>query len=256
MVDVPPSEFTTATPTDQDADFIPFTLDKTGTPLDRTMSLKTFLSLIDLLSDITDVNSDSADLLMVRQDSDGLSKDITIDNFFKGIHDIWIPASSMYVNQTDPPTALAFEEASTNLQNIAKFPFPDAAKGKISFLWKMPREWDLGPIKFNFIWKTPATTLNVRFTLRAIAYENGEAFDHATWGTAIALIDTAITAAEDILQSGDSEDVTVGNTPSATRRLVLFEIERNPANGDDTLANTADLLGIELLVGVNKKASG
>lgn len=203
---------------------------------------------------ITDLD-DTADKVAVIDDSDSEVKLIDIDDFFKGIHDIWIPAGAIYANATDPPTALAIEEATTNKQNIAKFAFPDAAKGKISFLWKLPREWDLSTFTFSYIWKTPAATLNVRFTLRAISYENGEAFDHASWGTAVELIDTAITAAEDILESGVSGNVTVGNTPSATRRLVLFEIERDPAHASDTLANTADLLGIELHIGTNKKAS-
>ena len=252
MVDVPPSEFTTATPTNQDADFIPFTLDKTGTPLDRTMSLKTFLSLINLLSTITDVNSDAADLLMVRQDSDGLSKDITIDNFFKGIHDLMIPASAFYAPTTEPATGLTDTEfgAAGHEQTKKTFDFTSTtADERIQTEFPMWRKWDLASFDVIIVWSHAAGTGNVRWGARATCAGDDDAIA-PDFGTGIEANIGAGTNDDYIYTT--LADVTPGGTPASADILTL-EIYREGSDGGDTFDNTARLHHVILRPVVNKK---
>jgi len=83
MVDVKPSNFTQAAPTSSSADFIPYTLDKTGTPLDRTMSVQQLWNSFNLLTTETNLD-DAADEILIWDNSNSDSRNITIDNRFNG----------------------------------------------------------------------------------------------------------------------------------------------------------------------------
>lgn len=84
MVDTKPSGFGQITViADKDDSFFPHTQALSVTPLDKTISYEDFLSSISILTTVTSINSGSADVLLVRQNSDSTAKDITIDNLFK-----------------------------------------------------------------------------------------------------------------------------------------------------------------------------
>lgn len=254
MVDAKPSTFTVVDFASETADHIPYTKDKTGTPLDRTVSLRDFFKALHILTEVTDLGDDANDEIVIYDNTGAVSKRIKVDNFFKGVQDIFIPAAAMGANTTGGAT-FANKEWPTNLQNMGEFLFADAAAKKASFVWKMPRNWDFGAITFSVVWRTTATANNVRFTLRAIAYGDGQALDNANWGTAVAITDTANATANVELETADSGNLTVGNTPSSTRRMVLFELQRDPTHVDDTLATDAYVLGVELHITINKKAA-
>lgn len=84
MPDVKPSLFTQASPTDEAADFIPFTLDKTGTPLDRTMSLQQLWNTLALLT--LETAPDKADSIVMYDATGAVADQITLENLWKVIN--------------------------------------------------------------------------------------------------------------------------------------------------------------------------
>lgn len=201
----------------------------------------------------TDVASDSADYMPYIQNSDTTNKRITVDNFFKGVQDVWIPAEAFKANTTTG-AAYAQKEWTTNTQNMGEFLFADSGIKKISYTMKMPRNWDASTFTYVVDWRTPATANDVRWTVRAIAYGDAADLDSANWGSEVAVTDTANATANRDLETAESGAVTIGNIPSSTKRLILIEVKRDPANASDTLANDAYFLGIEIRLGINKKS--
>mgnify|MGYP001585986553 CR=1 FL=1 len=84
MVDVKPSAFTNTAPVSETADFIPYTKNKTVTPLDQTMSIRELFTALNLLTTITSIDSITADYITVYQANGAVSKKIAITDLFKG----------------------------------------------------------------------------------------------------------------------------------------------------------------------------
>lgn len=252
MPDVKPSAFTQITSiADKDDSFIPHTQDQPGAPVDRTISYEDFLSSIDKLTTVTDINSDSLDILMVRQNSDSLAKDITVDNFFKGIHDVYIPAGAMWNSTTSGAADLAKSELSSG-KDINTFDFDGATVESVQFEWSLPRSYDLSTITYTVIWTGAAGAGGVTWGLEAYAISNDDALD-GTYGTRIDVDDTFI-AANDKHKTSESSALTIGGTP-ASQDLMHFKLTRQVGDANDTKTEDAKLIGIILHVGVNKKAS-
>ena len=253
MPDVKPSAFTQAAPTSVSADFIPYTLDKTGTPLDRTMSLQQLWNSFSLLTLITDVNDDAADSLLVYQNSDTTAKEITVDNFFKGIHDLMIPASALYIPTTEPATGLTATEfgAAGHKQTKQTFDFTStAADERAQVEFPMYRKWDLASFDVIIVWSHASGTGNVRWGARATCAGDSDPIA-PNFGTGIEA-NTASGTNDDYIYTTLSS-VTPGGTP-ASADILSIEIYREGSDAGDTFSGTARIHHIILRPNVNKKA--
>lgn len=254
MPDVKPSAFTNTTPTDKDADFIPYTLDKTGTPLDRTMSLEELWNTLSLLTTITSINSDSADLVLLRQDSDSTSKDITVDNFFKGKQDIGIPAAGLFTQDNSPAADLTGADSTTNDVHVKYFAFDQSTDEFLQCGFPLPGNYGgTTTIEVRFYWKTSVTSGNVVWAAQGLSLGDDEAIDTA-FGTAQTVTDGAGSAANDMMISSFTNAITLAGTPTAGEWCQL-RFYRDTDNGSDTLAADAELIGVQVRITINKKAS-
>jgi hypothetical protein len=83
----------------------------------------------------------------------------------------------------------------------------------------------------------------MRWGLAARAFADGDALDQA-FGTAQEVTD-ANQALDDVNISTATPAITIGGTPAA-HNFVQFRAYRNPADANDTLAATAELLSIKI----------
>ena len=216
------------------------------------MSLRELFTSLNLLTTITDIDSDSGDYIAVYQANGTVAKKITVDNLYKGIMDVYIPASAMWPRTTSGCATLAKTELSTNKINIQSLDFDASTAEYAQFIWKLPRQYDGSTITFVPDWTAASGSGDVIWKLSGRAYANDDALDQAQ-GTAQSSTDTLITA-NDQHEGPASSAITLGGSP-AGGQLVLFEVYRDAAAGGDTLGVDAKLLGVTLRIGINKKAS-
>jgi hypothetical protein len=108
----------------------------------------------------------------------------------------------------------------------------------------MPSDYNGGTITAVFYWAAgDASTNSVEWGLAARAYADGDALDQA-FGTAQEVTD-ANQANDDVNISAATPAITIGGTPAAGN-YVQFRAYRNPADANDTLAATAELLAIRI----------
>lgn len=161
-----------------------------------------------------------------------------------GQQTIWVPAAAMTPRETngaEPGTI----ELPTNDVMLAYLAFDASTSEGAQFAIQMPKSWDGGTIVAQFVWTHPSTSTNfgVVFNLRARANANDDALDGA-FGTAQQAADTGGTT-HDCYISPETSAITIGNSPGS-EELVMFEVRRDPANGSDTMAVDAWLIGVKI----------
>jgi hypothetical protein len=166
-----------------------------------------------------------------------------------GKQTIFVPASSMLPRITNGPSIGSLETA-TNRVNVSTLDFDPTTQEFAQFQVAMPKSWDEGTVTYEVIWYHPATTVNfgVVWSLAGVALSDTNALDTA-FGTAVQVTDTGGTT-NALYDSPESGAVTIGNTP-AENDYVVFQIARVPADGSDTMAVDARLLGIRLFYTTN-----
>ena len=108
----------------------------------------------------------------------------------------------------------------------------------------MPSDYNGGTITAVFYWVAgDASTNSVEWGLAARAFADGDALDQA-FGTPQEVTD-ANQANDDVNISAATPAITIGGTPAASN-YVQFRAYRNPADANDTLAATAELLAIRI----------
>lgn len=166
-----------------------------------------------------------------------------------GRQTVFVPASAMIARVTNGAGATALE-TTTNRVNVISADFDPTTQEFAQFQIAMPKSWDEGTMAYEVLWYHPATTVNfgVVWSLAAMALSDNNALDTA-FGTAVQVTDTGGTT-NNLYISPASGAVTVGNTP-AENDYVLFQVARVPADGSDTMAVDARLLGVRLFYTVN-----
>lgn len=161
---------------------------------------------------------------------------------------LWIPAGAMYARNTNG-AAVGVTETTTNKIVQQTLDFDASTQEFAQFMIRMPKAWDEGTVTFQPVWSHASTTTNfgVVWQLQAVAISNDDALD-AAFGTAQTSTDTGGTT-DDVYVGPESSAITVAGTPQA-EDLVVFQIARVPANGSDTMAVDARLLGITLFINV------
>lgn len=156
-----------------------------------------------------------------------------------GVHDIFIPASSMWPSTTGGSQAINKREVVSGI-DIQSLNFDQAASESAQWTMKLPRNWNNGTITFEVDWTAAAGTGTVTWSIKAFAVSNDDTIN-TTYGTAVAVTDTLLAANDEHL-SPTSAALTIGGTP-ADSDLLHFQILRDIA---DTLNADAELLGVWL----------
>jgi len=161
-----------------------------------------------------------------------------------GLHTIWIPASAIYPNTTAGCSALTQVELS-NGPELKCLDFDDGATESAQFTVAFPKSWNEGVVKFKAYWCSTATdTDGVSWGLSACGMNDNETINLA-FGTQIVVDDANQGAANELMVSPLSAEVTIAGTPAA-EDLTFFQISRVHDDSNDTAAEDARLLGIKL----------
>ncbi len=164
-----------------------------------------------------------------------------------GKHTVWIPASAMQSTITVGATPGQIELATNDVM-LNTFDFDAATEEHVQFSIHMPKSWDEGTITAQFVWSAASGSGDVVWGLEANAVGNDDALD-AAFGTAQTATDTLLTA-NDEHHSPVTSTITIGGTPAENDR-VIFQVFRKAADGGDTLAVDAKLIGISIFYSLN-----
>jgi len=162
---------------------------------------------------------------------------------------LWFPAAGCN-NATagsvwDLPTsnpAVAACVTGTNTQK-GVLDFADSSSLSAQMTHKLPSTWT-GTVDANIKWFTAATSGDVVWQLATICVADAETDDPA-FNTASTVTDTAKGTTN---QTNDAAITTVTVTGCAAGELMHLKILRDAAHASDTLAATARLIGVELVI--------
>lgn len=162
----------------------------------------------------------------------------------QGQHTIWMPAGAM-VAQTTNGAAAGSLETTTNDIMVKYFAFDAATAEGVQFGVQMPKSWDEGTVVAQVVWMHPATATNfgVVWDIGGVAFADDDALDTAI-GTVQTATDTGGTT-NDVYITPETSAITIAGSPAA-EEYVVFRVRRDPANGSDTMAVDAYLLGVKL----------
>jgi len=161
-----------------------------------------------------------------------------------GRQTIWIPGSALSPTVSAPAQSVQIE-TTAGRPDISALAFDASTEEASQFLVAMPKSWNLGTITAQFYWSHPATTTNfgVVWGIKAVAISDDDTIDVA-YGTAQTVTDTGGTT-NDLYVTAETSAVTISGSPAAGD-LVALRIYRVAANGSDTLAVDARLLGVKI----------
>ena len=191
-------------------------------------------------------NSNTAARTYTFQDRDGTIADNTdlAGKASVGKQTIWIPAGAMVPRTTLPPAAGSVE-TTTNKVMLKTLDYDAAANEYAQVAIQMPKSWNESTITAKFLWKHAATTTNfgVVWGIQGVALSDNDAAE-AAFGTAVTVTDTGGTT-NNIYSTAETSALTIAGTP-AVQDWVVLQIYRDAANGSDTMAIDAGLLGVQL----------
>ena len=163
-----------------------------------------------------------------------------------GKQTVAVPAGAINPTTTNGCAALTDAETTTNAINYKYLAFDASSEEKAYFWMATPKSYDAGTVTMRFIWTHPSTTTNfdVIWEAEILSLSNDDAMDTAV-GTAVTVTDTGGTT-EDFYISAETSAITAANTPAAQDWLYV-QVSRKAADGSDTLAVDAHLIGVELI---------
>lgn len=194
-------------------------------------------------TELTALGADTFTFTNKTLDAEGTGNVLTIPRRY------WFPAAGCN-NATagsvwDLPTAspaVAACKTGTNTQ-MGVLDFADAVNLSAQITHRLPSTWS-GTVDANIKWLTSATTGDVVWQLSTVCVADAETDDPA-FNTASTVTDTAKGTT---LQTNDAAITTVTVTGCAAGELMHVKIQRDSAHASDTLAATARLIGVELVI--------
>lgn len=184
----------------------------------------------------TDVQAYSANLASVT----------TSGAVLQGTHTIPVLAGAM-TSRTTNGAASGLSESTTNKVMLRTLDFDQTTAEYAQIAIPMPKSWNEGTVTVQFIWSAGATG-NVVWACQGVALSDDDVIDTA-FGTAQSVTD-GVTATTDVMKSAFTSAITIGGTPAA-EDIVVFQFYRDAANGSDTLAADAKLIGVRINYTVN-----
>lgn len=159
-----------------------------------------------------------------------------------GVQDLPIPAQAMWPRITSGCSVLTQYEMSTSLLNLQGLEFSSSVQQFAQMNVPLPRKYNNGTVTVVIHWKPLASgTGDVRWGIQLASYRNDDALTGA-FGTEVAVTDTFI-ATDDLHITSASAAITPSGTV-ADGNLMALQINRDPANGGDTLTVNAILIAV------------
>lgn len=143
------------------------------------------------------------------------------------------------------PTA-ACTAGTTNtglMRGVAQFSNSEISQMQTHFA--LPSTWG-GAMDVKLKWQTSATSGSVVWQVATVCVADGEVNDTA-WNTASTVTDAAKGTT---LQTNDATITGVTVTGCAAGELMHLKVFRDPDHASDDLAATADLIGVEITLGI------
>lgn len=194
-------------------------------------------------TELTAYASDTVTFTNKTYDAEGTGNVLTIPRR------IWLPAAGCN-NATagsvwDLPASSPAVAACITGTNTQKgvLDFADAASLSAQLTYVLPSTWT-GTVDAKIKWLTTATSGDVVWQLATICVADAETDDPA-FNTASTVTDTAKGTTN---QTNDAAITTVTVTGCAASELLHVKILRDSAHASDTLAATARLIGVELVI--------
>ncbi len=164
-----------------------------------------------------------------------------------GLQTIWIPSLAMKPTASNPCADLAVVETTSGRPDMTVLDFAVSADKFAQFQIAFPKSWDEGVIKFRVFWCSTATDTDaVNWTLEGVSVPDNSLID-VVYGTAVAVDDNNQSAAEEMLVSPLSADLTIAG--AAVDTVTFFRIGRDVSEG--TAAEDARLIGVKLFFTTN-----
>lgn len=222
-------------------DFIPF-VDVSGSNSSDKVTIRDLMYNY-INNETADTAPDmAADHVLTRDNSASAPKKVLLQYIGAGKNTIWIPAGAM-TSRTTNGAAIGSTESTTNKVMSRTLDFDASTAEYAQFTVTFPKSWDLGTVTAQFVWRA-TNTGNVVWGLQGVAISDDDATD-AAFGTAQTVTD-GVTATGDTMVSAATSAITIGGTP-ADGDLVVFQVYRDAANGSDTCAVDALLVGVKLI---------
>lgn len=180
---------------------------------------------------------------------EGVNVLTTATGMAQGLVTLPVMAGAMQPATTNGAAAAAIE-TSSNKVLYKVLDFDTTTQEFAGFVVPFPKSWNLGTITFQPIWTFASGSGGVVWALQGVALSDDDAGDTA-YGTEQTSTDTALTAG-DVHVGPTSSAITIGGTP-AVGDAVFFRIKRNVADGSDTLAADARLIGLRIFFTQNAK---
>ena len=158
-----------------------------------------------------------------------------------GPQTIPVLAAAMIANVSNGP-ASGLTESATNRVMLATLDFDAATAESAQIAIPMPRSWNEGTVRIQFVWSAGAGGSAV-WGCQALALSDDDALD-AAFGTAQVVTD-AVTAVGDMMESAFTAPLTIAGSP-APEDLVVFRFYRDATNAADTLAADARLVAVRI----------
>ena len=204
------------------------------------------------VADFTEVTVATGDSLIFGDaDGSGNTKRDTVQGVIDlvhgatvGVQTIWVPAAAM--RPTDDSGWADIPSAATQAgrPDMVVLDFDDGSDEHAQFQVAFPKSWNEGVIKYQVFWCSTATdTDGVSWGLQGVSVPDNSTIDVA-YGTAVVVDDVNQGAAEEMLVSPLSGDVTIAS--AAVDTVTFFRIFRDVSDANDTAAEDARLIGVKL----------
>lgn len=164
-----------------------------------------------------------------------------------GLQSLWIPASAITPRGTNG-ASVGSTETSVNKVMLSTLDFDQSTAEYGQFDIAFPKGWNAGTVFAQFIWTAASGSGDVIWGIQGISIVNDGALDVA-FGTAQTVTDTVL-ATNDSHHSPETSAITISG--AAANAVCHFQVYRDAADGSDTLAADAKLIGIKLLYSVTQ----
>lgn len=155
---------------------------------------------------------------------------------------IYVPAAAMWPSITTGAQTPTQTEAATNKVNYITIDFDQTTQEFAEFTIAMPSDWDAGTITAQFWWTATGTSTNsVVWALEGRSLGDSETIDQSQTGAQqVADAHTATASQAQLTAATPAITLTGANASD----LCFFRVKRVPADGSDTLAADAQLIGV------------
>jgi len=167
----------------------------------------------------------------------------------QGLQTCYIPAKAMRPTSSNGCAAITDVETTSGRPDLQVLDFDDGSDEHAQFDIAFPKNWNAGTITFRVFWVSTATdTDGVSWALQGVSVPDNSTIDVA-YGTAVVVDDANQGAVEEMLVTATSGAVTIAG--AADDCLTFFRIFRDVSDANDTAAEDARLLGVQIFFTTN-----